>query len=289
MKKLLLKPGFESIFALSIVAIIGLPPLVLAQDKEKKDNYVKKRIEIRIKDGDTVVNGKNIKELKGKEKDDALAMFEPGNEVRVFTQRQPRITFERRKDAKGDVIIKRNFEAEPQFFAFDDFNNDSLHKDVRIKIDKFRGQPGFEYNFDNFHGPDVRSFKFDGFGQRNTQSFNYTNTDDEGISTHISFRVSDASTEKTKAIAGVEKAELDLNSITLVPEFLTGKTTLSFNLTAKGSADVQLKDSQGKALWSDKASSGNFSKAFTLPMNGVYYLQVKQGSNVALKRIVKED
>ncbi|RYY37511.1 MAG: T9SS type A sorting domain-containing protein [Sphingobacteriaceae bacterium] len=298
MKKLVLKPGFESIFALSIAAIIGLPPLVFAQDKkEKKDNYVKKRIEIRVKNGDTVINGKNIKELSGKEKDDALAMFSPDGDVRIFTNRgnAPRITFERKKreGEKGDVVIKR-FDGEPQVFAFGDvLEGDSINKDIRIKVDRFSEVPGFEFDMDNFRGPGIRSLTFNrrgnGFGQRNSQMFNFTNTDNEGISTNVSFRVSDASPEKVKAIAGVEKAPLDLNSITLVPDFSTGKTTLSFTLDAKTSADVQLKDSQGKALWSDKVSSGSFNKSFILPVNGFYYLHVKQGANVAVKRIVKED
>jgi hypothetical protein len=35
--------------------------------------------------------------------------------------------------------------------------------------------------------------------------------------------------------------------------------------------------------------NGSFNKSFGLGLNGVYFLQVKQGGKVALKRIVKEE
>ena len=64
MKQHLIKPGFELIFALSIIAIIGLPPLVFAKNN--------RRVEININNGDTVVNGKNIKELSAADREQAL-------------------------------------------------------------------------------------------------------------------------------------------------------------------------------------------------------------------------
>jgi len=38
MKKLILKPGFEAIFALSLIVILGLPPVLLAQNKKEADD-----------------------------------------------------------------------------------------------------------------------------------------------------------------------------------------------------------------------------------------------------------
>jgi hypothetical protein len=63
---------------------------------------------------------------------------------------------------------------------------------------------------------------------------------------------------------------------------------LIFSLPGKSVADVKLTDNEGKLIWSAKAINGNFNKSFGLGLNGVYYLQVKQGTKVALKRIVKE-
>src|ERR1700754_4602523 len=68
MRKLLIKPGFELIFALSLIAIMGLPPLVFAQDR--------KDLEIKITNGDTVINGKNIKSLSPLERKQALKDIE---------------------------------------------------------------------------------------------------------------------------------------------------------------------------------------------------------------------
>ena len=125
--------------------------------------------------------------------------------------------------------------------------------------------------------------------RRNTQSFSYSNTGSDGISTHVNFTVSDASPERTKKITGSEKADLELKDLALVPEFSSGKIMLTFGLPARASADVKLTDSEGKVIWSDKAVNGSFSKNFPLGLNGLYFLEVKQGNKVALKRIIKEE
>jgi len=64
MKKNLLKPGYEFIFTLSLLAVLGLPPMLFAQDK--------KDLNINITNGDTTVNGKKIKDLSPKERKAAL-------------------------------------------------------------------------------------------------------------------------------------------------------------------------------------------------------------------------
>src|ERR1700759_2727793 len=64
MKNLFKKPGFEFMFALSLIFIICLPPLVFAQNNRS--------VEIRINNGDTVVNGKNIKDLSAADRQQAM-------------------------------------------------------------------------------------------------------------------------------------------------------------------------------------------------------------------------
>jgi len=64
MKKHTFKPGFEFIFSLCILAVLGLPPLVFAQTT--------KDLQITINNGDTTINGKNIKDLSATERKDAL-------------------------------------------------------------------------------------------------------------------------------------------------------------------------------------------------------------------------
>src|ERR1041385_4614222 len=58
------KPGFELIFALSIICVMALPLLVFAQGNKNMD--------ITIINGDTTINGKNIKDLSFEERKQAL-------------------------------------------------------------------------------------------------------------------------------------------------------------------------------------------------------------------------
>ena len=87
----------------------------------------------------------------------------------------------------------------------------------------------------------------------------------------------------------VEGSKFEISDLNLVPEFSTGKTLLMFNLPAKTPAEVKLLNSEGKLIWNDKTAGGNFSKKFVLGLNGIYYLQIKQGNSIALMRIMKEE
>jgi len=303
MKKLLLKPSLEVVFSISLMAILGLPPLVMAQTQ--------KDFEIKIVNGDTTVNGKNIKKLTEQERKEAMA--ELGNmsgafEIEANGNAQSDITIKRnnKRNGKTNIIVERRIEKDgqlaPEFFEMNP--GDSSNKKFNIKLNRLKNTDtsfAFNYQFDDEHPIKVemnRDFRFNGpntrpirlrFNNRNTQNFDYLNTDNDGISTHISFRVADALNDKVKAIGGTDKSYLTLNDLNLSPEFSTGKIMLSFSLPAKSAADVKLTDSQGKVLFTDKAAAGSFSKKVILPLNGIYYLNVKQGAASVTKKIVKED
>ncbi|MCO5937385.1 T9SS type A sorting domain-containing protein [Mucilaginibacter sp. RB4R14] len=293
MKKFI-KPGFEFIFSVALIAILGLPPLVLAQSQ--------KNIDIQIVNGDTTVNGKNIKKLTVAERKDALEALNglsptpiaPGSPGRSNSK----VVIKKRITGgnTNDVVIERSTTGdEPQIAVFD-----SSRKDVKVRLKRLRGVDSvqaFTYRFDNeLPQADLKTFSFNmpkrkqgfEFSSRNSQTFNYSNTDNDGVSTNISFRVSEPPKDKLKRIAGVDKAELVLNDLSLTPEFSTGKTILSFNLPSKTTADIKFTDTEGKVLWADKATTGSFSKKMSLPLNGVYYLHVKLGTGIAVKKIVKE-
>jgi len=133
-----------------------------------------------------------------------------------------------------------------------------------------------------------RNFKWHGFGRRNMQEFNYTNVGSDGIETHVNFNIADTREEVINERKGKKEAILQLTDLSIVPEFTSGKTILMFNLPAKTVATVQLTDNDHKVLWSEKSAGGSFSKKFTLGLNGVYFLKVKQGDKEVEKRIVKE-
>jgi hypothetical protein len=87
----------------------------------------------------------------------------------------------------------------------------------------------------------------------------------------------------------IEGPMLNITDLNIVPQFSTGKTLLLFTLPSKGNAVVKLINSDGKELWTEKTTGSNFTKSFVIGLNGIYYLQVKQGSGIAVKRIMKEE
>jgi hypothetical protein len=274
MKKLFFKPGFEFIFALSLMAILGLPPVLLAQNQ--------KDIEINIHNGDTIINGKNIKDLSPADRQNALNDIKhvnsaPNQNVYFFKRtdsagKGEQLTFRKRPD---DYWIRRGYIAENKIKVDSAGNLIKMKPSMDMTVRKdFDGMPG--------RGP--RRFE-----RRNTQNFDYVSTDSEGVSTRVRFHVSDITNDDLKKMPYVEGGRFEPGDLTLVPEFSSGKTLLMFELPAKAPVTVKLIDGEGKTLWDDKAVNGTFSKLFVMGLNGAYYLQIKQGRNVAVKKIMKEE
>ncbi|MGB4399077.1 MAG: hypothetical protein WBJ10_06885 [Daejeonella sp.] len=148
----------------------------------------------------------------------------------------------------------------------------------------FRGNgPGFDIERRAFAGPLERN---------NSSSFNYNHTDKDGISSRVNIRMSDAGKDQLKKITGSETIAktLDVDDLTLFPNFSSGKMTLSFNLASKGSTIINVLDSEMNFIFKDETAnfSGNYVRQFTLPKNGLYYVTVNQNGNWFVKRIVKE-
>ncbi|ASU32246.1 T9SS type A sorting domain-containing protein [Mucilaginibacter xinganensis] len=285
MKKHLVKPGFEFIFSFALVMILGVPPVLLAQIKIKKD------IDIRIQNGDTTVNGKNIKELSAEEKQDALADINNLRSGKAGSADLRRVEIVKRKRAGNgneDQVITEKF-----------IVNDSVGNVMNTRPGKMK-RMNREMTF-NYHGNDgegdrmeMRERRFNGpmaprFNRKNSQSFEYVNIDNDGVSTRVSFHVSEASDDDLKRMPYVEGPKFEIKDLNLVPQFTSGKVLLMFSLLSKAPAEVKLSDSEGKFLWSEKAVNGTFSKSFALGLNGIYYLQIKQGKSISLKRIMKEE
>jgi hypothetical protein len=294
MKTHWIKPGFEFIFALSLIVIMALPPLVFAQGI--------KDMEIKIINGDTTINGKNIKELPADERKQALKDI--GNLEQPESMGRQHIIIKKRGASdtvsKRIVIEDRHFRIgkEPEMANMPGFRKDSTGRKFRFRMKKMDGKDStftydYKLNDGRFRDRDfdfsMRDREMRSYRHRNIQRFEYTNTGSDGIDTYISFRVSDASPEKLKSIMGSEKAELEIKDLNLVPEFSSGKTLLMFGLPSKSAAEVKLTDNEGKLIWSDKAINGSFNKSFVLGLNGIYFLQVKQAGKIALKRIIKDE
>ncbi|MDB5026093.1 MAG: type sorting protein [Mucilaginibacter sp.] len=298
-----MKPGFEFIFALSLMVIIVLPLLVFAQST--------KDMEIKITGGDTTINGKNIQDLSPAGRKQALKDLDnlgsaagtdnAGRQHLVIRNRRPLDGPEPGNIITGKRVLQSDDHDparadEPRF-------SDTAEHEFKFRMKRLHDKDSaFTFNYrlntDRQERPDRgdRHFNFrmrgpgeENFRHKNIQRFDYTNTGSDGISTHASFSVTDPSPEKLKALAGSEKAELDIKDLNLVPEFSAGKVLLIFGLPSKSVAEVKFTGNDGKLIWSDKAMNGSFNKSFALGLNGVYFLQVKQGDKVALKRILKEE
>jgi hypothetical protein len=277
MKKLFLKPGFEFIFCLSLLAILGLPTLMFAQTTRD--------VQINIQNGDTTVNGKNIKELPYKQRQEALKDITNISNSSQTTSTQRQVVIDNNTaDTAGNGPLAANGKA-MKFHRRKTISKDStMSFSYRFDNGNNNGPRRMEGDF-HFNRPDDGPF---GFDRRNTQNFVYTNTDKEGVSTRVSFHVSEPSGENLRRIGHFEGALLDITDLNLVPQFSSGKTMLTFGLPAKTAAEVQLKDSEGNIVWTEKTSGAAFSKSFVIGLNGIYYLQVKQGGKVAVKKIFKE-
>jgi len=274
MKKRLLKPGFEFLFSAGIVAAIGLPQLLFAQDRKE----AKKEVNIVIKDNDTTFNGKNLTKMAPDERQDALAEIN-----KTVKPRGPR-------HMQVDLLRK---------FTGPDSNNVNVYTYHRDSSRRYLGSidamtdrlPNMDFRTEGPLNDRIRierPARVLNIRRTNAQTFEFNNVGKDGINTHVSYRVTDAGVEDIKKITGITTNNLELQDLTFTPQFTAGKTVLSFNLPTKTTADVQLTDSEGKILWKDKATLTNFSKTFTWGLNGVYYLVVKQGGNAVVKRIVKE-
>ena len=265
MKKRSFKPGYEFIFSLCILAILGLPPLVSAQSSNKD-------MDITIVNGDTTVNGKNIKDLSGKDRREALKDI--GNISSVKTKNS---IIDAQIANSSDMMHKHKKGDSTFVFQYKMHIDDKRHGDMNDYHPMDRG--------DHDRGDHM------GFDRKNTQNFIFTSTDNEGVSTHVTFHVSDHFGRLDPDATNHEKIQmemLDLMDLTLAPEFSTGKVLLFFNLPSKAVAEVKLKDSKGTILWSAKTTNGKFSTTFAMGLNGTYYLQVKQAGKVTVKKIVKE-
>ena len=259
MKIQFLKPGFEFIFSVTLLVILALPPVLIAQTQKP----VQKDFEINIMNGDTTVNGKKLNQLSANDRMEALKDI---NHIENPDS----------AGAKGMRIQTRK--RRMMFIMKDTMMNDSNAHNF-----KFRKRPQHMVTRMNFNMPDTR------MSRRNSENFDYVSTDNDGISTHVRFHVSDASDIDLKRMEHVEGPRFEIKDLNMVPEFSAGKTMLMFNLPAKTPAMVKLSDSQGKLIWSEKAVGGTFSKAFPLNLNGIYFLQVKQGNAYCVKRVMKEE
>lgn len=303
MKRLFHKPGFEFIFSLSLIAIMCLPPLVFGQS-------VTKDLEIKIDNRDTTINGKNIKDLTPEERATAMKDIKNLTGHREFVFKNPSGNFRITPDSNNRrFFIERHLRRDTAFADDHRFNDDRRFNRDAPYVERDDHPRNFILHDSAFFAhrmPDdrLRDNQFS-IGMRpewggrppffrgaNSQQFHYATTSSDGSLTEVNFSVSDTREERMANRKdkrdGKPSTELELTDLNIVPQFSSGKTLLMFGLATKTPATVQLTDSNGQTIWTEKALGGSFSKSFPLGLNGTYLLKVKQGDKEVEKRIVKQ-
>lgn len=268
--------GFEFIFSISLILIMALPPFVLAQSR--------KSIDIRIMNGDTTVNGKAISTLSAAEHADALAAIKDAPVPPPTPGANTGMMLKQNNNQKT-IVIERNIVRT---------NEDAPGTDKRVRVKRLRTDSAFTYHLDT-DLPQMDMVPLPGSRpdrlielSPNSQNFTFTNTDNDGIVTNVHYTVANAGAEKLKAISGVSQAANLIADLNMGYEFTTGRTLLNLNFPVAGQKEITFYGSAGSIIWADKTSALTYSRKFALPVNGLFYLQVKQGAKLALKKIVKE-
>lgn len=311
---------------LSLLALVLTGPIFSAQAQEAKGL----KRSVMITNGDTIVNGKQLSELDKDERNKLRKEFKEmengfkGKRGELIRRKKlddrfaeaPNVLFW--DDELGDDLsfdVRKRMPDDLNLFHFKgdsslmfSFNTDSMMKGFNFKMDGLDSNlrkriitmhrdmlPGGPDRIERREMPPM-SFErraFPSFTERNnSSSFNFNHVDKNGIASRMNIRISDAGKEQLKSITGAESISkvLEVNDLTLFPNFSNGKMTLSFNLDSKGSTKVNILDSNMNSLYTDQSAnfSSNYVKQISIPQNGVYYISISQNGTWFVKKLIKE-
>ncbi|MDA9555649.1 T9SS type A sorting domain-containing protein [Pelobium sp.] len=284
MNKLL--PILSGLLALTIQA-------TFAQSTKEKEV----RTSIIINNTDTIVNGKNFKDISESERVELRKNF---------------TDLDNKPDAKmlskagnRNVIIKRlNGEniadsSKIRVFSFDDTLPGKGNIENRIIVRKPNAD---DIDWKMVHPkrapipamPPLKGnlFEFERPSKPNSSSFNFSTTDKDGFTTRTQIRISEPSTTDLKEVFKNERAEVDglkIENLVFYPNFSAGTMSMAFNLPKKGNVSVKLIDSSGQTVFTDNKTltTDSYNKQVTLNKNGIYFLEVIQAGKTFLRKIVK--
>ncbi len=270
-------------------------------------------VTIVVLNGDTTINGQKLSTATKEQREKLLKAFKDTDNL--LRMNNGTGIFVAPDNRSGDVIVRRRgrvgdwsdpdslaagsfrFDEGP-FSRFFRFNTDSLL--AAISDSSLNGT--FRFRFD-----DPSSFFFGDGGSRapssrgadspNSQSYSYRSTDGGGVTSTMTFRVSDAPSAALEKITGNSETRntLEVQGLVFSPDFSSGMVSLSFNLPADTEAKrsrtsgIKLLDSNFAPVLNDRFDgSGNYHKQLALPKSGTYYLVVNRGTNWLVKKVVKQ-
>ncbi|SDM04770.1 Por secretion system C-terminal sorting domain-containing protein [Daejeonella rubra] len=318
MKKYILNPHLL-LMGFFVLIIISSGSSVKAQvDKKMTRSII-------ISNGDTIVNGKKMSEADKKER---IRLREEFNEMEGKAkgpggQNEERVIIRRRNSGEEPPVLNWNDGKQQEFefrfdnkmpggvhvFKFDgnEINVDTLMKGFNFKMDGLDSNLRkriitMHRNFDTTKEPRMSGriappMVFErrmmpGTEERNNvSSFNYNHIDKDGIPSRMNIRISDAEKEQLKKITGSESLTtvLEVEDLTLFPNFSNGKLGLSFNMESRGAVKIKILDSQLNQIYADEAANftGNYMKQIDLPKNGIYYISIKQNTGWFVRKLIK--
>jgi hypothetical protein len=84
-------------------------------------------------------------------------------------------------------------------------------------------------------------------------------------------------------------SNLKVEDLTVFPNFSTGKMGFSFNLSMSSPLKIKILNSEFKQVFTDEVINfnENYTKQISLPMNGMYYIAIKQNNSWFLRKLIK--
>ncbi len=243
MKKYLHTP-FSFIFTIVLVVVLGAKP---NQSLAQENKVVRKSII--IKNGDTIINGQNLKDASRSERKKLVKELE-GIRLGQFNHEPPhppesptesQVIIRKKKDGEPEQIIVKRLNA-PKVMILKDgetllsdrhaeidsmiFRLDSNQlKNMQFQVEKLDGKlkiMGDDSSFDLFvptpdlpNGPHLPMMKrihvrTNEENEKNSQNFSYSSTDKDGISNRLHIRLMESANESVAKITGSEKANNNL-------------------------------------------------------------------------------
>lgn len=260
-----------------------------------------------ISNGDTIINGKKLSEVDKQERNHLRKEFsemesntkglEGNSEGRVIIRKRtskeaPVLNWNDGNPKEFELRVEKNIPGDVHIFEFE---GDDLDSNLRKRV--ITMNRNFNLNEPGMGGRNTPPMVFErrimpeAAERKNSSSFNYNNIDKDGISSRMNLRISDADKDQLKKITGSESMTsiLNVEDLTLFPNFSTGKLGLSFNLESRGLVKVKILDTELNQVYADEAAnfSGNYIKQISLPKNGIYYISIQQNSGWYVRKLIK--
>jgi len=300
MKKYILNPHLL-LMGFFVLIIVSSGSSVKAQQEKR---VIKSII---ISNGDTIINGKKLSEVDKQERNHLRKEFsemesntkglEGNSEGRVIIRKRtskeaPVLNWNDGNPKEFELRVEKNIPGDVHIFEFE---GDDLDSNLRKRV--ITMNRNFNLNEPGMGGRNTPPMVFErrimpeAAERKNSSSFNYNNIDKDGISSRMNLRISDADKDQLKKITGSESMTsiLNVEDLTLFPNFSTGKLGLSFNMESRGLVKVKILDTELNQVYADEAAnfSGNYIKQISLPKNGIYYISIQQNSGWYVRKLIK--